>query len=212
MSEEQNAVQKLYAEPKAKGFVNHLIGAYLPIYKASKVWNFKPSQKHKCNVCGRNLLDIQEAFNNLSKNDDKLREEFAPFLRKQLNGEEIRLEEHPFYKYVTQGKVQAWTGEKTDTVLCQGCLEDLLELVQTGLLMDDKNIAWRVNKLKREGVFNQFKESEKLEPEEVQKVEEIEKRVERSQTKKITTFGDLEVLQQLKAKMEAENDTDEEGS
>lgn len=205
MSEEQNAVQKLYAEPKAKGFVNHLIGAYLPIYKASKVWNFKSGQKHKCNVCGRALLDIQEAFTNLSQNDEKLKQEFMPFLQKQVNGEEIKLEEHPFYKYVTKGKVQAWTGEKTDTVLCQKCVEDLLDLVQTELLTDDKNISWRVNKLRREQVFDTFKNSPSLQPEEKKEVERIEKKVERSPEKKITTFGDLKVLQDLKAKMEEEN-------
>lgn len=205
MSEEQNAVQKLYAEPKAKGFVNHLIGAYLPINKATKVWNFKSSQKHKCNICGAALLDIQEAFNNLVKNDEKLREEFMPFLLKQVNGEEIKLEEHPFYKYVTKGKVQAWTGEKTDTVLCRKCVEDLFHLVQNGLLRGDKNITWRVNKLRREQVFDVFKESPALKPEEKEEVEKIEKRVERSPDKKITTFGDLKVLQDLKAKMEEEN-------
>lgn len=205
MSEEQNAVQKLYAEPKAKGFVNHLIGAYLPIHKSSKVWNFKSGQKHKCNICGVALLDIQEAFNNLSKNDEKLREEFAPFIQKQVNGEEIKLEEHPFYKYITKGKVQAWTGEKTDTVLCQKCVEDLFHLVQNGLLRDDKNMTWRVNKLRREQVFDVFKESPVLNPEEKDQVEKIEKRVERSPDKKITTFGDLKALQDLKAKMEEEN-------
>jgi hypothetical protein len=205
MSEEQNAVQKLYAEPKAKGFVNHLIGSYLPIYKASKVWNFKSGQKHKCNICGRALLDIQEAFTNLSKNDEKLKEEFLPFLQKQVNGEEIKLEEHPFYKYVTKGKAQAWTGEKTDTLLCIQCITDLLDLVQTGLLTDDKNISWRVNNLRRKEVFDVFKESPVLDKEDKEKVEKIEKRVERSPEKKITTFGDLKVLQDLKAKMEGED-------
>lgn len=203
MPEEQNAVQKLYAEPKAKGFVNHLIGAYLPIHKANKVWNFKSGQKHKCNVCSRSLMDIQEAFNNLVKNDESLRKEFTPFLIKQVNGEEVRLEEHPYYKYVTKGKVQAWTGEKTDTVLCLTCVQDLLDLVQTGMLTDDKNIIWKINKMRRGEVFDQFKGSERLDPKEKELVKDIEKRVERSQKKKITTFGDLQVLQDLKAKMEA---------
>ena len=202
MSEEQNAIQKLYSDPKAKGFVNHLIGAYLPIHKTSKVWNFKSGQKHKCNVCGKSLLDIQEAFENLSKNDDKLKKEFAPFLSKQVKGEEIRLEEHPFYKYVSQGKIQAFTGEKTDTLMCHGCVKDLLNLVQTGLLTNDKNIAWKVNKMKREGIFDTFQNSTVIEDEEKKLVKQIEKRVEKSQKKVITTLGDLKVLQDLKAKME----------
>ena len=45
-----------------------------------------------------------------------------------------------------------------------------------------------------------FKESPSLEPEEKKEVETIQKRAD----KRKTTFGDLEVLQNLKAKMEAE--------
>jgi len=202
MPVEQKAVQKLYDDPKAKGFVNHLISAYLPIHKSNKVWNFKPGQKHKCNVCSKSLMDIQEAFNNLVKNDESLRKEFHDVIVKQMEGEAVKLEEHPFYKYVTKGKVQAWTGEKTDTVMCLDCITDLLDMVQTGLLTNDKNIAWKVNKMRRGEVFDQFKESKNLNPEEKELVQDIEKRVEKSQKKVVTTFGDLQVLQDLKAKME----------
>ena len=121
-----------------------------------------------------------------------------------IDGKEIKVEDHPMYKHVSKGKIQAFTGEKTDTVLCMTCIQDLLDMTQTLLLTGDKNIEWRLNKLRRESVFNTFKESEKLEPEEKEQVEKIEKRVERSKIKKITTFGDLEVLQNLKLKMEDE--------
>jgi hypothetical protein len=204
MSEEQNAIQKLYADPKAKGFVNHIIGAYLPINKIEKVWVFKSSQKHKCNICGQKLFDIQTVFENMQKNDEKLRAEFHESIMKQINGEEVKLEEHPMYKYVTQGAVQAFTGQKTDTCLCNNCIRDLLEMVQTGLLMDDKNIVWLINRMRRTEVFDVFKNSEKLSTDDKKEVERIEKKVERSEEKKITTFGDLEVLQKLKAKMEEE--------
>jgi hypothetical protein len=204
MLEEQNAVQKLYVDPKAKGFVNHIIGAYLPINKIEKVWTFKPSQKHKCNICGAKIFDIQTAFENMQKHDEKLRAEFHSTLLKQVHGEEAKLEEHPIYKYVTQGAVQAFTGQKTDTCLCQSCIQDLLELVQTGILMGDKNLSWLVNKMRREQVFDVFRSSDKLTSDDKEEVARIEKKVERSPEKKITTFGDLEVLQKLKAKMEEE--------
>jgi hypothetical protein len=203
---EENAIQKLYAEKKSQGFVNHLIGAYLPIHKVEKVWTFKAGQKHRCNVCGTKIFDIETAFQNMRKNDEKIQAEFGETLRKQINGEEVKLEDHPMYKYVTQGAVQAFTGKKTDTCLCMGCVRDLLDLTQTGILTGDKNITWRVNKLRREETFDVFKESQALEPEEKEKVEEIEKRVERSPEKKITTFGDLKVLQDLKAKMEKDGE------
>ena len=205
MSEEKSAIEKLYEEPKAKGFVNHLIGAYLPVHKPTKVWDFKSGQKHKCNVCGAKLMSISDVLGGMIQQDEKLRAEFGPFMQKQINGEDLKVEDHPMYKHVTQGRVLAWQGEKTDTCLCMSCIEDLLGMVQNGLLMGDKNITWRINKLRREEVFDVFKSHESISPGEKEMVEDIEKRVERSQHKKITTFGDLQVLQDLKAKMEKEH-------
>ena len=209
MAEDQNAIQKLYADPKARGYINHLIGAYLPVHKSQKVCDYKKGQKPKYNVCGTKLISIGEVIGGMFKEDEKLRAEFAPFLLKSLNGEKTKVEDHPMYKHVTHGRILAWTGEKTDTCLCLTCIQDLLDLVQTGLLMDDKNIAWRVNKLQREGVFNHFQESPYLDDEEKKTAKDIEKRVERSQKKKVTTFADLGVLQELKAKME-QNEKEEE--
>ena len=40
------------------------------------------------------------------------------------------------------------------------CIKNLLDLVQNGMLMGDKNLIWRINKIQREGVFNRFKEKE----------------------------------------------------
>ena len=202
MPEEQNAIQKLYANPKAKGFVNHLIGAYLPIHKSQKVWDFKQGQKAKCNVCEQKLISIEQTWKSFQENQEEIFKGTTEHILKDLKGEETQIEDHPMYKHVSKGRVLAWTGEETNTCLCLKCVQDLLDLVQTGLLMDDKNIAWRVNKLQREGVFKQFDNSPYLDDEEKKTVKDIEKRVEKSQEKKITTFADLGVLQELKNKME----------
>jgi len=213
MSEEQNAIQKLYADPKAKGFVNHLIGAYLPIHKPTKVWTFKHGQKHKCNICGTKVFDIETAFNNMKRNDEKIQAEFGETLAKQLKGEEVKIEEHPMYKYVTQGALPAWTGEKSDTVLCIHCITDLLDLVQTGMLTGDKNLTWLVNKMRREetkstsGVSDPMF-SNRTDPAEKELIKEVDKGVTKSQEKVVTTFGDLPALQALKAKLE-QNDKEQ---
>ena len=203
MSVEQNAIQKLYADPKAKGFVNHLIGAYLPVHKPTKVWTFKHGQKHKCNICATKVFDIETAFNNMKRNDEKIQAEFGETLRKQLKGEEVKIEEHPMYKYVTQGALPAWTGEKSDTVLCMHCITDLLDLVTLGMMEGDKNILWMVNKLKKQDpnwLNSGF--SNRTDPVEKELVEEIDKGVQKSQEKVVTTFGDIPALQALKEKME----------
>ena len=97
-------------------------------------------------------------------------------------------------------------GEKTTTYLCATCIGELLQLAQNGLLMGDKNITWITNQMRRDQVFTHFKESPSLDNEEKKEVESIQKRAD----KRKATFGDLEVLQNLKAKMEAEEKEKEE--
>jgi hypothetical protein len=69
------------------------------------------------------------------------------------------------------------------------------------LLMEDKNIVYQVKKMQRGQMFSSFTSSPSLNPSEVKVVEKIQKKIENN-PKHVTTFGDLEVLQQLKKKME----------
>jgi hypothetical protein len=79
-----------------------------------------------------------------------------------------------------------------------------LDLTQTGILLGDKNINYQVKQMQRDMVFNTFQESPKLDDEDKKKVSEIKKRVDKD--RKVTTFGDLEALQELKKKMEGESE------
>jgi hypothetical protein len=69
--------------------------------------------------------------------------------------------------------------------------------------MGDKNITYQVNKMKRTAMFDSFTSNPALNTDEIQVVEKIEKKIENN-PKHVATFGDLEVLQQLKKKMEEE--------
>jgi len=191
-------VQELYENPKAKGFVNHLIRAYLPIHKISKVWDWEKGQSHKCNVCGQKLISIAELMEATRK--PEFMETFMDNMKKMVNEEEIKREDNPYIKVVGKDKVQGFTGQKTDTCMCMRCCQDLLDLTQTGILMGDKNINYQVNQMKRDMVFNTFQESSKLDDEDKKKANEIKKRVDKD--RKVTTFGDLQALQDLKKKME----------
>jgi hypothetical protein len=201
MSEEKTAIEKLYADPKAKGFVNHLISAYLPVNKPTKVFGFGDSVPHKCNVCNHDLIDVNTVMLRMVNSKEYMTDSIEE-MRKGINGEEINYEDRAVIKHITHGAILAWTGEKTTTYLCMTCIKDLLEMVTNGLLSGDKNIQWITHKMRRDEVFTHFKESPTLDSEEKEKVEKIQKVVEK---KKVITFGDLEVLQQLKAKMEKEN-------
>ena len=195
-------IQELYENPKSKGFVNHLIRAYLPMYKVLKLWEFKKEQKHVCNVCGQKLFDIEEAFKAISENKESITKDLTESLSKMAKGETQKRKDNPYVKAIGVDKVQAFTGEKTDTCLCMQCVQDLLDLTQTGFAMGDKNISYHINQMQRDKVFEQFTKNPALNEEEKDKVKEIKKRVDKK--RKVTTFGDLEILQKIKEKMEKE--------
>jgi hypothetical protein len=76
-----------------------------------------------------------------------------------------------------------------------------LNLVTNGLLMGDQNITYQINKMKRNTMFESFTSSSALNSSEIKVVEKIQKKIENN-PKHVSTFGDLEVLQNLKKKME----------
>lgn len=199
----KTAIEKLYDDEKSRGFVNHLIHAYLPVFKVTKVWEFEDKKPyHKCSVCNQALIDIETVFARVQKSKE-FAGEFVDQIKKDIQGKPTKYEERFEVKHITQGAVMAWTGEKTNTALCNQCVQDLLNLVTTGLLMGDKNITYQVNKMKRNSAFSSFTSSSALNPSEIKVVEQIQKKVETNK-KHVVTLGDFGVLQELKAKMEAE--------
>jgi len=200
---EKTKIEQLYADDKSKGFVNHLIHAYLPIHKVTKVFWFDDKKPyHKCSVCGQELIDVETVFQRVQKSKE-FAGEFVDQLRKDIEGKPTKYEDRFMVKHVTQGAVMAWTGEKTTSHLCQKCVQELLDMVQTGILMGDKNINYQINKMKRNNLFDSFTSSPSLNPSEIKVVETIQKKVETNK-KHVATLGDLDVLKELKAKMEAE--------
>lgn len=191
-------IQELYENEKSKGFVNHLIRAYLPVNKIEKLWDWKKGQKHACNVCGQKLASIGELFS--VTQTEEFKQAFIEGIKKDLNGEPRKREDNPYVQALGKDKVLGFTGQKTDTCMCQRCCQDLLDLTQTGILMGDKNINYQVNQMQRDAVFKEFDDSPAIDDEAKKKVKEIKKRVDKD--RKITTFGDLEALQELKKKME----------
>jgi hypothetical protein len=204
ISEEKTAIQKLCEDPKSKNFVNHLIRAYVPINKPTKVWEFEDKKSHKCNVCSHELIDLGTVLGRIQTSKEYAKD-FVDNLRKQISGEEVKREDNPIIKHITHGAILAWQGEKTTTFLCADCIKNLLEMVTTALLLGDKNIIWITNQMRRNQVFTHFKESPSLDDKEKEEVKEIQKHAD----KKKMTFADLGVLQGLKERLEIEEKASE---
>jgi hypothetical protein len=192
-------IQELYENEKAKGFVNHLIRAYLPVHKIEKVWDWKPAQKHKCNVCEQKLVSVGELFS--VTQSETFKKDFVDNLKKMMSGEVKKPEDNPYVKAIGKDKVMGFTGQKTDTCMCNQCCQDLLDMTMTGVLMGDKNINYQMKQMQRDEVFDTFEESPNLDKQDKQKAKEIKKKVDKDRV--VTTFGDLEALQELKKKMES---------
>jgi len=197
-----NKIQELYENEKSRGFVNHLIRSYLPIHKIEKVWDWEKNQTHACNVCGQKLVSIGELFN--VTQTEQFKQDFIEGIKKDLNGESKTRDDNPYIRALGKDKVQGFTAEKTDTCMCMQCCQDLLDLTQTGMLMGDKNLVYQVKQMQRDEVFKHFDDSPAIDDEAKKEVKEIKKRVDKD--RKITTLGDLQVLQDLKKKMEGQQE------
>jgi len=191
-------IHELYEDEKSKKFVNHLIKSYLPINKPQKVWEFEDKKEHSCNVCGHKLIDMGTVMGKMMSSKEFMKDSIDQMKIRVFGEEEIKYEDIAIIKHITHGAILAWQGEKTTTYLCQPCIQDLLEMVSTKLLTGDKNIVWITNQMRRDQIFNSFKENPVLDKQEKEKVEEIKYRAD----KRKATFGDLEVLQKLKEKMD----------
>lgn len=194
----KSKIQELYDNEKSRGFVNHLIRSYLPVYKVEKVWEFKKGQKHRCNVCGQSLLSIEEAMKNMRENQDAYMADFMQNLKDEINQKEVKREDRAIVKHISKGSVLGFTGEKTDTCLCHTCVTQLLELTQNGIFSGDKNISYQMNQMRRDEVFKQF-ESDTIDEGRKEEVKQLKKKVNKQ---KGATFGDLEALQKLKEEMD----------
>jgi len=202
---EKTKIQKLYENEKSRSFVNHLINSYLPVHKIHKVFVFEDDKPtHKCCICNKKLISINEIFSSVKDNKDEFMKTFISSMKKHVKGEAITIDDNPYVKIIGKDKILAYTGEKTNTYMCHACSQDLLNMVQYAMLCGDTNINYQVNKMRRTELFDTFKNNPSLDESDVNTVERIQKKVEKTSNHK-ATFGDLEVLQQLKKKMETKN-------
>jgi len=195
---DQSTIKKIYSDEKAKNFVNHILSAYVPQHKIIKILDFEKGQKHECSICKAKLISISGALQNFNKNADVVFKGTMDNIKKEINGETP--DENPMIKHVAKGRVLAFTGKDTTTLMCNSCIQDLYEMVEWGILTGDKNITWKLNQLQRKQYFNSFSDSSDLNAEEKKTAKKIERTIERSKSK-TTTLGDLDALKKLHQKM-----------
>jgi hypothetical protein len=186
-------LDKLFADKKARNFINHLIRSYVPMNKVKKVMDVpEDKNKFKCVLCNQPLVSINELLDRLESDEHK--NEFTDNLKNLFkDGDERYKVDEKLLGKQSLG-VQ---GQNTDTYMSMEAFQEFYDWVVTKMLMGDKHINWVLGKINKNKFKDRAKHIDNLELE-----QEIEKT---STTKKATyTLGDLSALQELKRKMDSE--------
>lgn len=140
-------INDLYSQSKSRSFVLHLVRAYVPVYKLQKVFE-KDTKNMKCCLCGTKLISVDELFQKTIGTEGVMEAAFNHTVDKMLNPEahvnDKRID-NPIIKAI-DGKVQGFTGDKTETKICLHCFEELLSFTQDKILTQDKQIVFAIKK------------------------------------------------------------------
>lgn len=186
-------LEELLSEPKSRKFLDHLVRAYLPIEKTSKVFE-KPKKGFRCVLTHAPLISISEALEGI--NSETFKEDFMTHLKSWASGDNNA--QIPMVKML-KGRVLGFTGEDTTTYISQEACQDLLDWVGIKILQGDKHINWLVkstlrNHFKNKGESISFFNEKKGLP----------KRPKLKNNIKPTTnsLGDFDALKKLKEELE----------
>jgi hypothetical protein len=188
-------LDEMISNPKSKSFLNHLVRSYLPIGKSDKVWN-KPEGSFKCVLTNVQLISVSEVVDGI--NSEEFKTKFMETL-KNWASEEQRVNS-PMKEFLN-GRVLGFTGENTTTYMSQEAFQAFYDWVVKRLLNGDKHITWLLSSMNRES-FLKRAESIATDSETIDALNRIKKN-SKDGKRATTKLGDLDALQQLKAKMEA---------
>lgn len=200
MSEEEvyKKIEQIYSTEKGRGFITHLLRSYFPVGKGEYIWD--QQKDTKCAITGVNLVGKADIF--VAMNDVKPEEITEQLLsRLDLSGEEKPVE-NPILKRLPKNSVLGVESPESDKKLSVIAFQQLYNFYCTRLLSDDKHISWLAKNMRAKETISSARNNGV----DITKTEEkvILKKVNKPKT---TTFGDLAVLQQLKEKLEKEEQT-----
>jgi len=192
-------LEKLYAkDEKSKNFVLHLVRAYLPIDKVTKIFD-KPADlsKFKCALTGEKLISIAEVFEGMQS--EEFQKDFMNDLKIVIDESGNQVKQDPAILKITNGRILGWTGKDTNTFLCQDAVQELFNWVATKMLQGDGKINWTIRSMQGKQFLSKFDKDKN--PETRKQVNRIKQVVNKPATAKL---GDMDILQSLKAKLEAQ--------
>lgn len=135
-------LDEMLQNPKAKGFLNHIIRSYIPVTNVTKVVE-RPKEEFRClltRVPLQSLDDIMAGLNELSfMNDFK---EFCSVMFEK--GTDTN---SPIANLVGERKL-AVTGTETSTYMSYDAYRVFLEWITNKLVLGDKHISWMIKSMR----------------------------------------------------------------
>lgn len=176
----------MYADKKSQKFIDHLIKSYLPKNKIERVI-VEPKGRFRCALTNMNLVCLEEVYKEIG-DDSVKKDKFIDFVNTMFSDEVVQ----PPKLNVLNRKSVGLTGKDTDTFLRYETFIAFFNWVQNKIIEGDKHIYWLIKQMQGEDDFK------------VQRIDEgtKEEKVKLVPKNKIikSTFGDLDILHELKAK------------
>lgn len=185
-------IEEIYNSEKGKNFIIHLLRSFFPVHKSTYLWDTPKDGVIKCCITGEKLSSKQMCMEMIMS--DEMKDAFIDNLKMSLINDK--------YEYPKELKDKiyplAMTCEGSDKYLSESALKQLLVFYQNSILMGDKRIEWIANNERAKEVVKKGKDENIIQTKKEEKA--VHKVIEHTKA----TFGDLQVLQDLKKKLENE--------
>lgn len=137
-------IKQLYDNPKSHGFVIHLIHAFLPVYKASKIFAEKKGQIYKCCILNEEVLSVDDQLSIAMSQD------IVQMARGMLD-EEIRKKNIEDMKAQIRGREIGIAGTKTDKCLSLSAFNALQSFMMNEIMSGNRELNGLTRAMMRSG-------------------------------------------------------------
>lgn len=195
-----NKIENLYAGEKSKGFIVHLLRNFFPVNKTTIVF-LRPQKDNKevemkCCITGQKLYSKDHALEIVLKDGDEIVKSRIDFLVASMNEKELPKFTEAEIKLKEIMLSLALTSETSDKFISREAFEQLYNFWASEMLKGNKHLNWVAkNQMISESVKN-------LEDKKIITPKEKHVIVKMVNKKSSLSLGDLDVLKDLKMKME----------
>lgn len=190
-------IEQTYNTEKGKGFITHLLRSFLPISRSTKLMSNDKNLKLVDCITGDELCDVNTHFGLLMSDEGMgaMMDNFKASVKGIGSGEDV---ETPDSVKELKSKIKeiAVSCKKSDKVMSEETLGQLFNFYASEMLKGNGHINWIANNERGKEFIKSGKKSGYIENRREEKV--VKKAVEHAKM----SLGDMDVLRQLKIKME----------